>query len=150
MTEPRPRLSDRMEGDHDDLNERWELFQRTPVSDRATRHELFDSFRSGLTRHIAIEEEDLFPRMLTTDPSQRGLVERLLEEHRGIKDALDRLAQFLETGSGPVDDLAFELTNLLGEHNAREEAYAYPWLDDHLPLAEVDDALRRLRPRDLS
>jgi len=150
MTETRVRLSDLMGGDHHDLDERWERFQNTPASDRTRRRTIFDSFRADLLHHIAIEEEELFPRILSADPAQRGLVGRLLDEHRQIKEALDRLSEGLASGSGSIDRLGLELINVLWEHNAREEASAYPWLDDHLTapeVLEVRDDLARRRPR---
>ena len=148
MTEASHRLSERMGGDHEALDARWQLFLQTSPADRSLREERYDAFRSGLTRHILLEEEVLFPRMLSEDLSQRGLVDRLREEHRAILDVLARLAERVAAGSGAVDDATAELENVLGEHNAREEAYAYPWLDDHLSPSEVESSLRRLRPPD--
>jgi len=148
MNETRARLSDVMGGDHHDLDDRWELLQRTPESDRVARRELFDAFRADLLHHIDVEEELLFPEMLDQDPLQRGLVERLLDEHREIKATLERLARELDTGSKALDELAFELTNVLGEHNAREESSVYPWLDDHLAPARVLEVIGRIESRD--
>jgi hemerythrin-like domain-containing protein len=148
LTETRARLSEVMGGDHHDLDDRWERLQGTPESERAARRELFDAFRADLLHHIEIEEDLLFPQMLNQDASLRGLVERLLEEHREIEETLERLAREIDTGSKAVDDLAFELKNILGEHNAREESSVYPWLDDHLAPAQVLEAVGRLGPRD--
>ena len=139
-------LARRMAEDHRDLDERWDRFEATPEGDAVGRRQRFRSFRSDLLEHIALEEEDLFPRMVDRDPGQRALVGRLLEEHARIKDVLDRLGAALEVGAGPgsVAELGFELRNELGEHNAREEAVAYPWLDGHLTAAETAEATRRL------
>jgi hemerythrin-like domain-containing protein len=148
MTETRARLSDVMGGDHHDLDDCWERLQGIPESDRAARRVLFDVFRADLLQHIDVEEELLFPQMLNQDPSLRSLVERLLEEHREIKETLERLARDIEGGSKAVGDLAFELTNVLGEHNSREESSVYPWLDDHLAPAQVLEAMSRLGSRE--
>jgi hemerythrin-like domain-containing protein len=148
MKEDRTRLSDLMGGDHHDLDDRWERLQRTPASDRATRRDMFDAFRADLLHHIDVEEELLFPAMLDQDPSLRGLVERLLEEHREVKETLEQFGRALDGGSSSVDDLAFTLVNVLGEHNAREESSVYPWLDDHLAPAQALEAVERLRARD--
>ncbi len=144
---PAMRICGRMKGDHQDLDERWTRFDATPASDLAARRMLFASFRSDLLHHIRIEEDTLFPRMIETDPGQRTLVERLLEEHERIRDVLRRIAEALESGTGPIDELSFELVNELGEHNAREEATAYPWLDDHLSPSETAEMIRRLEDR---
>ncbi len=132
-----PRLSELMGGDHNDLDERWTRLQTTPASDRAARRELFESFRTDLLRHIEIEEKELFPRIVETDPAQRGLVERLQEEHLRIQETLRRLAEAVDTGRGVPEDLAAQLIEVLWDHNAREEAWAYPWLDEHLTHEQV-------------
>lgn len=148
MRETPRRLSELMGDDHHDLDDRLGLLKGLPASDRTTRQVAFDAFRSDLLHHMAIEEEHLFPRMLELDPSLSGLVRRLLDEHRAIKDALDLLGRELALGSGAVEASIFELTNVLGEHNAREEESVYPWLDDHLTSAELVETARRLGLKD--
>ena len=147
MTEPRRALSEVMGQDHRDLDELWERVAATPATDRPVRERLFVAFRSGLLAHIAEEEERLFPLFDATDPGLRGLVARLLEEHREIRGLLDRIDRELTTGTGNLEELGFELVNVLGEHNAREESVAYPWLDGHLPHDRVLEVERRLGSR---
>lgn len=146
MTELRRRLSELMGGDHQDLDERWERLRSTPETDLEARRRLFEAFREDLLDHIALEESELFPRMQEADPGQRALVERLLTEHREIRGALDRISDRLAHGSGSIEDLGQELIDVLWEHNAREEAAAYPWLDEHVTTEEtraVGDRLQR-------
>ena len=140
--EPRP-LSEVMSQDHRELDELWDRVVATPSTDRPTRRKLYARFRSGLLAHIEEEEADLFPKFDPTDPALRNLVSRLLEEHREIRGILDRIDHELSTGRGEIDPLGFDLINVLGEHNAREERFAYPWLDDHLPPDQVLEVRRR-------
>ena len=145
--EPRP-LSEVMGEDHRELDRSWERVVATPSTDLPTRKERFARFRSGLLAHIEEEEAYLFPKFDPTDPALQNLVSRLLEEHREIRGILDRIDHGLSTGRSEIESLGFDLINLLGEHNAREESFAYPWLDDHLPPDQVLEARRRLGSHD--
>lgn len=145
--EPRP-LSEVMAVDHRDLNALWERVTSTSPTDRSERQRLFVEFRSGLLGHIAEEEERLFPLFDETDAILRALVARLLEEHREIRGLLERIDHELSTGTGAIDELGFDLVNVLGEHNAREENFAYPWLDGRLDPDAVREVRQRLGSRD--
>ena len=148
--EHRPTITDVLGKDHRDLDALWDRVEATPATDRPNRQRIFAAFRSGLLAHIAEEEEQLFPRFDKTDPTLRTLVDRLLAEHREIREVLDRIDRSLRTGDGAIEELGFELVNALGEHNAREESFAYPWLDGRLSPEQVREVQRRLGPRDRS
>ncbi len=130
-------LSALMEGDHHDLDEVLVRFRSTPGAQIASRRELFTRFASGLRRHISLEERRLFPRMEEGGPESHRLVEMLLEDHRRIEGALVAIQATLDQGATSTEGPEVELLNLLGEHNAREEGFAYPWLDEHLPAADL-------------
>lgn len=132
MIRPTPSVSELLGGDHRELDDLFERFHDSPPSDRARRAALLAHFAEGLRRHIRIEESDLFPAMAEGDPSLHGLVERLLEDHRRIEDALGRLEARVGTEPAPTNELELDLMNVLWEHNAREEGVVYPWLDEHL------------------
>ena len=144
MTPAPPRLSEILGDDHQDLDERWERIESLAPATGATRRALFASFRADLLRHIEVEEAQLFPRLAQAEPPQQALAERLIEEHRRIRETLDQIARQIDRDDAPVAELGFELINLLGEHNTREEESAYPWLDAHLTAAEVAEVQRRL------
>ncbi len=144
MTEDPPRLSRIMGRDHRDLDELWARVVATPATDREGRRPRFAAFRTGLLAHIAEEEEHLFPVLDETDPALRKLAARLLDEHREIRGILDQIDRAFSSGSGEIEALGLELVNVLGEHNAREEGFVYPWLDGHLSADQVRDVQRRL------
>lgn len=123
-------------GDHAAMDELLERFRATPAHERALRRERFSSFAHELRSHIAIEEDLLFPRMEAEDPSQHPVVARLLEEHGAIRACLDGIERQLTEPAPDVDALEWELRNVLGEHNAREEGAVYPWFDGHLAPEE--------------
>lgn len=123
--------SQRLSGDHDELDRRFEEFRATPPSATGRRNEVFDQFASELRHHIAVEERFLFPVFGEGDPSHRVLVDLMLDEHRRIEEVLQRIHLRLREGAGSTEDLESELINVLWAHNTREEESVYPWLDTH-------------------
>ncbi len=144
MSGPRSSISELLGQDHRALDELFEQFQRTPPAERERRARLFSAFAGGLRRHIDIEERDLFPIMTEADAAQRGLVELLLEDHQRIEAALKRIEAELASKDGSTETPEFELTNVLWEHNAREENVVYPLLDAHVDLTRKEAVGRRL------
>jgi hemerythrin-like domain-containing protein len=131
-----------LSGDHRDLDQTFEEFQATPVSQTARRSELFDLFATDLRRHIGIEERLLFPVFGEGDSSRRLLVEQMLDEHRRIEAALQEIRLRLGSGPASTEDLESQLLNVLWAHNAREEGSVYPWFDTHLS-ADLTQAVNR-------
>jgi hypothetical protein len=121
-----------LSGDHRELDQKFEEFQATPPAAEGRRRALFDEFATELRRHIAVEERLLFPAFGEGDPSRRLLVEVMLDEHRRIEDALQKIQVRLAGGPASSGDLETELLNVLWAHNAREEGSVYPWFDTHL------------------
>lgn len=148
MTDPSQPPSEILSGDHEDLDQRWEEIEATPPDDLAARRRRFDAFRDDLLGHISVEEERLFPLMQLGGPAERVLVDRLLEEHRRVRDILGDIDRAIAAGVHSLQALGFELVNILGEHNAREEAQAYPWLDGHLTPQQVLEVTRALGARE--
>ena len=145
--QPRPRISQILGEDHKDLDAQWERMGAVSDADLSTRRAMFASFSAGLLHHIAVEEELLFPPMETADPVRQALVARLREEHREIQEALRRIEDETTMGSKAWDELGSELVNVLWEHNAREEGAAYPWLDEHLSIAQILRVKRAMETR---
>jgi len=148
--DPRPTISGILGRDHRELDELWARVEATPETDRPTRQRIFAAFRTGLLAHIAEEEEHLFPKFDGTDPTLGALVDRLLDEHREIREILRGIDEAIRTGDVAIKRLGFELVDALGEHNAREENFAYPWLDGQLSPEQVEEVRRRLGSVDRS
>jgi hemerythrin-like domain-containing protein len=131
-----------LSGDHRGLDQTFEEFQATPVAQTVRRSELFDQFATDLRRHIGVEERLLFPVFGEVDSSHRALVELMLDEHRRIESALQKIRLRLDAGPESTEDLEAELINVLWAHNAREEESVYPWFDTHL-TADLAQAVGR-------
>ena len=131
--------------DHEALDGWFEKFRATPFAQIGQRRELFERFANGLRRHIAVEERLLFPVFAEGNPAHRVVVELMLEEHRRIKEMLQRIDHQLEAGPASTEDVEVELLNVLWAHNVREEEGVYPWLDTHLSPDLVRSMNRELR-----
>jgi len=132
-------------GDHDELDRWLEEFRAIPPSENDRRCELFDRFATDLRRHIAVEERLLFPRFGEGDVSRRRLVDRMLDEHRRIEEALQRISRRLDEGPASTEDLELELLNVLWPHNVLEEESVYPWFDTHLSREQAREVIQELK-----
>jgi hemerythrin-like domain-containing protein len=105
----------------------------------------FEPFAQGLTHHIAVEEQRLFPvfeaRLRTAGPTT---VMRL--EHRSIEQLLARLRAALDGSDGAAfGDAAAELGRIIEVHNRKEEHVLYPRLDAALDVAERNQLVAAMR-----
>src|SRR5262245_2616427 len=108
-------LDDLLRADHDRLDRLLGRARRDPAA--------VQELRSGLLRHIAFEEESLFPAL-------KGISHRTIEslkiDHEVIRGHLDRLASFAETGDeARQTDTAGTLEIYLQGHNRDEEFGVY-------------------------
>lgn len=140
-------VADFMSHDHDRLDALFEEFRRTKTQDPAQARRLWDEFRSGLERHIAWEEDVLFPAFeARTGMHETGPTVVMRMEHRQIRALLDEIAQALEAGRTDTDALEQDLLQVLGVHNSKEEGILYPWIDRELSDDERQALGARLRP----
>jgi hemerythrin HHE cation binding domain-containing protein len=116
-------LDDLLRADHD----RLDLLLSFAGEDPAAAWEL----RVGLLRHIAFEEESLFPAL-------KGIPERTIEslkiDHEVIRGHLDRLAGFAQEGDAASQtDTAATLKIYLQGHNRDEEFGVYREIEARIP-----------------
>ena len=122
-----------------------------PLPDDPVWRQLLAQLESALqyevTRHFALEEEQLFPRL-----HQRGegdLAELLFEEHEAIREAARPLLELIARARGGALDApgwrslkasGLELAERLGSHAQKEQGALVPIVDEMLD-EETDDAL---------
>jgi hemerythrin-like domain-containing protein len=108
----------------------------------------FSEFRDGLERHIAAEEEVLFPMFeALTGGAGGGPTHVMRLEHREIRRLMGEIASELERhgGDGHTTPLA-ALTARIYAHNGKEERILYPAMDQAARDADALEALlRRIR-----
>jgi iron-sulfur cluster repair protein YtfE (RIC family) len=92
--------------------------------------ERFAAFRSGLERHIDVEEEVLFPVLeRVTGTADAGPTHVLRAEHAELRRLMDEIAANLERDACRATPLA-ALTARIYAHNGKEERILYPALDE--------------------
>ena len=115
----------------------------------AEARRLFGEFRTGLLRHIRMEEEILFPAFeQATGMFQGGPTEVMRLEHREIQRILESMrARFEGAGVTPGDFEALRqsLLAVLTDHNAKEEHVVYPMTDHHHTAQARDGIVRKMQ-----
>ena len=106
----------------------------------------FSEFRDGLERHIAAEEEVLFPVFESlTAGAQGGPTHVMRLEHSEIRRLMAEIASALERCDGHATPVA-ALTARIYAHNGKEERILYPAMDRVTRDADaLDPLLRRIR-----
>jgi|SRR3989344_7035130 len=124
-------ISDYMKEDHFVLDALFGSYRAAKRTDAALAHELFSHFAAGLEKHMACEEEVLFPlfEKKTGSSSLSGEASVLKIAHKRIvtlmKDITQALAHKRDTTA-----LEEQLLATLKEHEKTEISIVYPWLDD--------------------
>jgi hemerythrin-like domain-containing protein len=101
------------------------------AGDCARARTRFAEFRGGLERHIAVEEEVLFPPFeQATGTAQAGPTRVMRAEHAELRRLMAEITATLARngGEGPTTPLA-ALTARIYAHNGKEERILYPAMD---------------------
>lgn len=131
--------------DHDRLDDLFKEFLRLKEEDLRRARPLFHEFKTGLQRHIVWEEEILFPIFEErTGMRESGPTAVMRQEHRQIKDFLERIHNTLLKADTQTDPLQKGLLEVLSAHNQKEEDILYPWIDHALSEVEIKEALDRM------
>ncbi|MDN3638639.1 hemerythrin domain-containing protein [Simiduia curdlanivorans] len=103
---------------------------------------LFAAFRFGLERHMAWEEQLLFPLFeQKTGWVDVGPTVGMVAEHQQIRLLLALMAQYDFPVHAPE---AKKLQSILACHNNREERIVYPGIDDDCTEVEIKTLLAEL------
>lgn len=131
--------------DHDQLDKYFQNFQGLKKKDYAQAKENFKKFKFGLQRHIAWEEEILFPLFEEkTGMKDGGPTEVMRQEHRQIEQALEVLHKKVQR-QDPKSDLEEDLVwDLLKQHNMKEESILYPAIDQSISEKERQNVFGKM------
>lgn len=102
-----------------------ELIAAFETGDRDVAREVYRKFDVALAEHLAIEEEQLFPELSTTEP---GEVTQLRTEHAAIRRRLDELGIGVDLHLTRLPAIR-ALVDDLHAHALREDRLLYPWAD---------------------
>ena len=130
--------------DHDRLEGLFKQFQQMKGQDRARAGEYFQQFKAGLLRHIAWEEEILFPVFDEKNGFEGvGPTEVMRREHAQIKGWLSEIGgRLLEEAESRSEEEA--LVGVLRAHNQKEEWILYPAIDGQLSDQEIRDVFSKM------
>lgn len=131
------------EQDHDRLDELFKMFQTFKRSDCAKAKAAFQEFQFGLQRHMAWEEDLLFPLWEEkTGMTEGGPTFVMRAEHRHIGAQLEAIHAKVAGGNVESEQEEQALSALLGAHNMKEERVLYPSIDQMMTEEERDAVYR--------
>jgi uncharacterized protein (DUF2249 family) len=128
-------ITDYFQTDHRRLDSIFGGFQEAYKEERwDDAKRLFNEFSLGLKRHIKAEEEILFPVFEEkTGMTEAGPTFVMRMEHKEIKELLDKITEGIgRKDSVTVRGSEYNLTNILSDHNMKEEHILYPESDSFI------------------
>ena len=116
--------------DHQQLDTLFHQFQTLKATDPFAAQKAFQNFKTGLERHIAWEEQILFPSFdRRFGHFQDGPTRVMCWEHQQIRQYLDAIALKLNRQDFATEEEEMALEAVLCPHNQKEESILYPMLD---------------------
>jgi len=129
-------IADFLGSDHQRLRETWAAGRQGVAECNLNRlREAFSEFSLGLSSHIRMEEEILFPAIeARTGMRDAGPTAVMRAEHARFREILARLAKALEAEScdviiGMLEAEPAKPEELFDSHDLREERVLYPMAD---------------------
>ena len=121
--------------DHQDCDARWaELEDQLDGADEATGQALWQAFDSSMRRHLAMEEDILFPAFDSRSGMAGGGPTAMMRmEHMQMRGLLDQIGASM--ASGDIEealDVGDTLLMLIQQHNIKEEGMLYPMAQNML------------------
>jgi len=121
--------------DHRECDNRWaELETLLDSGDEAAAVQAWQAFDSQMRRHMAMEEEVLFPAFESRSGMGGGGPTAVMRmEHEQMRSVLDQIGENLAGGNpdGALD-LGDTLLMLTQQHNVKEEGMLYPMAENML------------------
>lgn len=91
---------------------------------------LFGEFQAAMARHLAMEEDVLFPAFESRTGMIAGPTEVMRMEHAQMRDLLQAMADAVAAGNqNGYLGLSETLNMLMQQHNLKEESMLYPMTD---------------------
>lgn len=141
-------VTEYLEGDHRRLDAIVpEVRRLVAAGSFSEAGERFAEFTCGLSRHIDVEEQILFPAFEEKTGITGGPTYVMRGEHVEIRRLMNEVAAALEAGDGAgVERSIRGLTEVLSAHNMKEEHVLYPMIDRTAGGERAcDDLVKRLQ-----
>jgi len=122
-------LAEFFEQDHRDCDARWaDVEELLDTEDIDAARPAWEKYLAGMQRHIAMEEEVLFPAFeQASDLLEAGPTAVMRQEHEQIRALLAEIGETIESGDcEQALEVGDTLLMLVQSHDAREEEVLYP------------------------
>lgn len=142
---PERTISTMFDEDHERLDALFKSYQTLKQTDFLKAKSAFLEFKAGLQRHVAWEEEVMFPLWEKKSGMTGGgptIVMR--NEHREIWECLESLARKIQGQNSETAREEEILLDLLDRHNMSEEEVLYPEMDHLISPEEREVAFRAM------
>ncbi|MBI1732962.1 MAG: hemerythrin domain-containing protein [Gammaproteobacteria bacterium] len=124
-----------------------QLEQAAAAADWARAGTCYRQFSEELLRHVAAEEEILFPAFEQAAGHAQGPTRVMCMEHDQMRELLQELSQALAArDAGAAAGIAETLLILMQQHNVKEEQILYPMLDEMVEEGVRREAIGKLAP----
>lgn len=123
------------EQDHRDCDARWaDVEELLDTLDVDAARGAWKKFNTGMRRHIAMEEEVLFPAFESAARMGGGGPTAVMRmEHQQMRGLLDQIESAMESGDAEqAMDIGDTLLMLIQQHNIKEEGMLYPMAENVL------------------
>ena len=123
------------EQDHRDCDARWaDVEELLDTRDVDAARPAWQKFNAGMRRHIAMEEEVLFPAFESAAKMAGGGPTAVMRmEHQQMRGLLDQIESAMEVGdTEQALDTGDTLLMLIQQHNIKEEGMLYPMAENVL------------------
>jgi len=144
-------LAEFFEQDHRDCDARWaDVEELLDTEDIEAARPAWQKYLAGMQRHIAMEEEVLFPAFeAASGMSEGGPTAVMRLEHQQIRTLLGEIGSTIEVGDcEQAIEVGDTLLMLIQTHSAREEEILYPMAENLLSSrwSELSAQLARYVP----
>ena len=123
------------EQDHRDCDARWaDVEELLDTQDVDAANPAWQKFDKGMRRHIAMEEEVLFPAFEAAARMGGGGPTAVMRmEHKQMIGLLEQIGTSMESGDAEQAlDIGDTLLMLIQQHNIKEEGMLYPMAENVL------------------
>ncbi len=121
--------------DHRDCDARWaDVEELLDAADIDTARPAWQKFNVGMRRHLAMEEDVLFPAFDSRSGMGGGGPTAMMRmEHQQMRGLLDQIGAAMEAGDAEeAMDIGDTLLMLIQQHNVKEEGMLYPMAQNML------------------
>jgi len=136
------------EQDHRDCDARWaDVEELLDTEDIDSARPAWLKYAAGMRRHLAMEEEILFPAFEAASGSgDGGPTAAMRVEHQQMRELLDQIAAAVDAGdTQEALDIGDTLLMLVQQHSVKEEDMLYPMAENLLggDWAEMSEKLEK-------